>query len=57
MKLRLQITPETYDKHEVGVFRAGAAECYEPVMPHQPRLEATRRAIVRAAAELGKALT
>jgi len=56
VSLRLQVTPDTYDKKEVGVFRAGAAECYEAVTPHQSRREATRRAIVRAAAAIGKVM-
>ena len=49
VKLRLQVTPGTYKTNEVGIFRAGAAECYETGID---LAAATRRAIVRAAAAM-----
>ena len=54
VKLRLQITPGTYVHHETSVFRSGAAETHESTTMNYGIEEATRRAIVRAAAEIGK---
>jgi hypothetical protein len=56
VKLRLQVTPGTYRDHEATAFRSGAGEAHEPVHYQQDIYAATRRAIVRAAAEIGKAL-
>ena len=54
VKLRLQVTPGTYNVYEASVFRAGAAEAHEQATMGYGIEEATRRAIVRAAAEIGK---
>ena len=56
VKLRLQVTPGTYNSDEFTVYRAGYAECHEHVHYQQDQCAATRRAIVRAAAEIGKAV-
>lgn len=55
VKLRLQVTPGTYNKDEFGAFSA-EAETYEYWSSLQDENAATRRAIVRAAAEIGKAM-
>jgi len=51
VKLRLQITSGTYRPDECSVFSAGVAEAHER---GDDLYAATRRAIVRAAAEIGK---
>lgn len=56
VKLRLQVTPGTYNSDEFTVYRAGYAECHEHVHYQQDQCAATRRAIVRAAAEIGRAV-
>lgn len=57
VKLKLQVTPGTYHDHEATVFSAGNAEAHERVHYLQDIYAATRRAIVRAAAEIGKGMT
>jgi hypothetical protein len=54
VKLNLQVTPGTYLEHEATAYRAGIAEANESVHYQQDLAAATRRAIVRAAAEIGK---
>lgn len=54
VKLQIQVTPGTYNKDELTAFHAGAAEAHEFWSPVQDEYAATRRAIVRAAAEIGK---
>lgn len=56
VKLRLQVTPGTYKSDEFTVYRSGYAECHEYLHYLQEPYAATRRAIVRAAAEIGKAV-
>lgn len=55
VKLQLQITPGTYNKDEFSAFHAGHGEAHERWGTMQDEYAATRRAIVRAAAEIGKA--
>jgi hypothetical protein len=57
VKLRLQVTPGTYNSGEFTAYRAGYAECHERVHYQQDQCAATRRAVVRAAAGIGKAMT
>lgn len=54
VKLQLQITPGTYNKDEFTAFHAGKGEAIEHWSTMQDEEMATRRAIVRAAAEIGK---
>lgn len=54
VKLNLQVTPGTYNKDEASAFHAGAGEAHEHVHYQQDLLAATRRAIVLAAAQIGK---
>ena len=54
VKLNLQVTPGTYNKDEATAYRAGIAEAHEFVHFQQDMAAATRRAIVRAAAEIGE---
>jgi hypothetical protein len=54
VKLRLQITPGTYNKDEFTAYYAGRAEAGEWLSALQDQYAATRRAIVRAAAAIGK---
>jgi len=56
VKLQLQITPGTYNKDEFSAFHAGRGEAIEHWSTMQDEYAATRRAIVRAAAEIGKAM-
>jgi len=56
VKLRIQITPGTYNEYEATAFRAGAAEAHEKATMGYGIEAATRRAIVRAAAEIGKSM-
>ncbi len=57
VKLRMQIIPGTYNEVEATAYaRAGAEEAHEYVHYQQDLLAATRRAIVRAAAELGRSM-
>lgn len=56
VKLRIQITPGTYNEYEATAFRAGAAEAHEKTTMGYGTEAATRRAIVRAAAEIGKSM-
>lgn len=57
VKLKIQITPETYQDYEVTAYRGGFCEATEKATMGYGIEEATRRAIVRAAAEIGKAMT
>ncbi len=54
VRLQLQITPGTYNKDEFTAFNAGHGEAHEYQSYMQDEYAATRRAIVRAAAEIGK---
>ena len=54
VKLNLQVTPGTYREDEATAYRAGMAEANERVNYQQDLAATTRRAIVRAAAEIGK---
>jgi len=56
VKLRIQITPGTYNPEEFSAFTNPyeAREYYAPML--QDEVAATRRAITRAAAEIGKAM-
>ena len=58
VKLRIQVTPGTYNKDEFSAYNgerhAEAHEWYAPGV--QDECAATRRAIVRAAAEIGKGM-
>jgi hypothetical protein len=56
VRLRLQVTPGTYNQHSASAYRAGKAEAIETVKMGSSIEEATRRAIVRAAAEIGKSI-
>lgn len=53
VKLHLQVTPGTYGNQDATAYRSGV-EAREFVHYQQDLLAATRRAIVRAAAEIGK---
>ncbi|MDP3627122.1 MAG: hypothetical protein Q8S12_11020 [Hydrogenophaga sp.] len=53
VKLQLQVTPGTYNKDEFTAFHAGRGEAHEYRHFQQDEFAATRRAIVRAAAEIG----
>ena len=55
VKLNIQITPGTYHKDEFTAFKAAGGEAQEFRSYQQNEYAATRRAIVRAAAEIGKA--
>lgn len=50
VKLRIQITPGTYNKDEFTAFLAGGGEAHEHWSTMQDEYAATRRAITRAAA-------
>jgi len=54
VKLKIQITPETYQDYEVTAYRGGFCEATEKATMGYSIEEATRRAIVRAAAEIGR---
>ena len=54
VNLGLQITPGTYNKDEFTAFCAGKGEAHEYRHFQQDEYAATRRAIVRAAAAIGK---
>ena len=56
VKLNLQVTPGTYRADEATAYRAGHAEANERIHYQQDLLSATRRAIGRAAAEIGRAM-
>lgn len=56
VQLGLQVTPGTYNKEEATAYRSGMAEANERVHYQQDICAATRRAIVRAAAEIGRAM-
>lgn len=53
VKLNIQITPGTYNKDEFTAFKAAGGEAHEFRHYQQDEYAATRRAIVRAAAEIG----
>jgi hypothetical protein len=55
VKLRMQITPGTYNSEELSVF-TNPYEIRERYTSLQDAYAATRRAITRAAAEIGKAM-
>ena len=52
VKLRLQVTPGTYNQEEATAYKSAAAEAHEIVCFQQDLGAATRRAIVRAAAAM-----
>lgn len=52
VKLKIQITPGTYNKDEFSAFHAGCGEAHEFCSALQDANAATRRAIVRAAAAM-----
>ena len=54
VKLRLQVTPGTYWPNSTSAYRSGAAEAIERDV--EDIYAATRRSIVRAAAEIGKGM-
>lgn len=54
VKLGVQVIPGTYNEAEFSAFKAGSCEVHEALQDHQDKFAATRRAIVRAAAEIGK---
>lgn len=56
VQLKLQITPGTYNKDEFTAFHSGLGEAIEHWSALQDENAATRRAIVRAAAEIGKSM-
>lgn len=56
VKLQLQVTPGTYNKEEFTAFHAGRGEAHEYLHYKQDEYAATRRAIVRAAAAIGRAM-
>ena len=56
VQLRLQVTPGTYNSEEASAYLSGAAEANERVHFQQDLAAATRRAITRAAAEIGKGM-
>ena len=56
VKLQIQITPGTYNKDEFSAFKAAGGEAHEFRHYQQDKYAATRRAIVRAAAQIGKAV-
>lgn len=56
VKMQIQITPGTYNKNEFTAFYAGKCEAVEYWSTLQDEFAATRRAIVRALAEIGKAM-
>jgi len=56
VKLRIQITPGTYNKDEFSAFKAAGGEAHEFRHYQQDEFAATRRAIVRVAAEIGRAM-
>lgn len=55
VRLNIQITPGTYNKDEFTAFKAAGGEAHEFRHYQQDEYAATRRAIVRAAAEIGRA--
>lgn len=57
VKLQLQVTPGTYNKDEFSAYKAGRGEASERCNTLQDEYAATRRAITRAAAEIGKAMS
>lgn len=54
VKLRIQITPGTYNNDEFTAFKAAGGEAHEFRHYQQDEFAATRRAIVRAAAAMAK---
>lgn len=56
VKLQIQVTPGTYNKDEFTAFHAGKGEANEYRKYQQDDYASTRRAIVRAAAEIGRAM-
>jgi hypothetical protein len=56
VKLKIQITPGTYQDYEVTAYRGGCCEATEKATVGYSLEEATRRAIVRAAAEIEKGI-
>ncbi len=54
VKLRIQITPGTYNKDQFSAFRAAGGEAHEFWSTLQDENAATRRAITRAAAAIGE---
>jgi len=54
VKLKIQITPETYQDYEVTAYRGGYCEATEIATMGYSIEEATRRAITRAAAVFGR---
>jgi hypothetical protein len=56
VKLKLQISPGTYFGGRTSAVRAAVAEAHEIATEDCSIEKATRRAIVRAAAQIGKAM-
>jgi len=52
VNLSIQVIPGTYNPEEASAYRAGACEAHEFVSFQQNMAAATRRAIVRAAAQI-----
>lgn len=57
VKLQIQVTPGTYNANEFTAFHAGKGEANEFRSYLQDDFASTRRAIVRAAAEIGRAMS
>lgn len=56
VKMRIQIAPGTYNKYEFSAYSSAGTEAKEYLSSLQDDLSATCRAIVRAAAEIGRAM-
>lgn len=54
VRLQIQITPGTYKKNEFTAFKPAGGEAHEHRSFQHDSCAATRRAIVRAAAEIGR---
>lgn len=54
VKLQIQVAPGTYNKDEFAAYSSAGTEAKEYWSTQQDEWAATRRAIVRAAAEIGK---
>jgi hypothetical protein len=57
VQLNIQITPGTYNPDEFTAFKAAGGEAHEFRHFQQDAYAATRRAIVRAAVEIGRAMS
>ena len=56
VRLNIQVTPGTYNKDEFTAFKAAGGEAHEFRSYQQDEFASTRRAITRAAAEIGRAM-